>query len=161
MAWKAPIYLIAAGLGVEVEEVRGSLDRRAHRQGHRGRVRNHPGGHVRCGVHPRRGVVNGREAIVIEHIIRMARDVAPDWPTSEFDATYRVDIEGDPDIHCALNARRGRGPRRGSRGDGGHRDAGRQRDPVRGRRARGSAQLARHADDVAAARIRLMPVRVS
>jgi 2,4-diaminopentanoate dehydrogenase len=48
------------------------------------------------------GVVNGREAIVIEHVIRMARDVAPDWPTSECDATYRVDIEGDPDIHCVL-----------------------------------------------------------
>jgi len=47
--------------------------------------------------------VNGREAIVIEHIIRMARDVAPDWLASEFDATYRVDIEGDPDIHCAMN----------------------------------------------------------
>ena len=48
------------------------------------------------------GVVDGREAIVVEHIIRMARDVGPDWPTSEFDATYRVDIEGDPDIHCAM-----------------------------------------------------------
>jgi hypothetical protein len=33
----------------------------------------------------------------------MARDVAPDWATSEFDATYRVDISGDPDIHCAMN----------------------------------------------------------
>ena len=49
------------------------------------------------------GVVNGREAIVVEHIIRMARDVAPDWLASEFDATYRVDIQGDPDIHCAMN----------------------------------------------------------
>jgi 2,4-diaminopentanoate dehydrogenase len=49
------------------------------------------------------GVVNGQEAIVIEHIIRMARDVAPDWLTSEFDATYRVDIEGDPQIRCAMN----------------------------------------------------------
>jgi hypothetical protein len=47
-------------------------------------------------------VVNGREAIVIEHIIRMARDVAPDWPTSDCDATYRVDVEGDPDIHCEM-----------------------------------------------------------
>jgi hypothetical protein len=47
-------------------------------------------------------VVNTREAIVIEHIIRMSRDVAPNWPTSKFDATYRVDIEGDPDIHCEL-----------------------------------------------------------
>ncbi|OMC31144.1 hypothetical protein A5738_18145 [Mycobacterium colombiense] len=47
-------------------------------------------------------MVNGREAIVIEHVIRMARDVAPDWPTSDCDATYRVDIEGDPDIHCEM-----------------------------------------------------------
>ena len=31
MAWKAPIYLMASGLGVEVEEVRGTLDRRADR----------------------------------------------------------------------------------------------------------------------------------
>ncbi len=48
-------------------------------------------------------MVNGREAIVVEHIIRMARDVAPDWPASEFDASYHVDIAGDPDIHCAMN----------------------------------------------------------
>ena len=32
----------------------------------------------------------------------MARDVAPGWPASDCDATYRVDIEGDPDIHCEL-----------------------------------------------------------
>jgi len=102
LAWKAPIHLIAQGLGVEVEEVRGTLDRRLTDRdievafgtieaGTCGAVRTHAA-----------GVVNGREAIVIEHIIRMARDVAPDWPTSEFDATYGVDIEGDPDVHCAM-----------------------------------------------------------
>ncbi len=26
------------------------------------------------------GVVDGREAIVIEHVTRLAHDVAPDWP---------------------------------------------------------------------------------
>src|SRR6202012_5902377 len=46
------------------------------------------------------GVVGGREAIVMEHIIRMARDVAPNWPRCQADATYRVDIGGDPDIRC-------------------------------------------------------------
>jgi 2,4-diaminopentanoate dehydrogenase len=103
MAWKAPIYLIAAGLGVEVEEVHGSLDRRTT-----DRDIDVAFGTIKagtCGAVSTRaaGVVNGREAIVIEHIIRMAREVAPDWLTSEFDATYRVDIEGDPDIHCAMN----------------------------------------------------------
>ena len=102
------------------------------------------------------GVVNGREAIVIEHIIRMARDVAPDWLASEFDATYRVDIEGEPDIHCAMNL-----------GDAEGHGAGRaamaatamrvvNAIPYRDRRARRPAELARPAEHVAAARIRLI-----
>ncbi|MGZ5364187.1 MAG: NAD(P)H-dependent amine dehydrogenase family protein [Mycobacterium sp.] len=103
MAWRAPIHLIAAGLGVEVEEVRGTLDRRLTDRDIEvafGKIKAGT-----CGAVSTRaaGVVNGREAIVVEHIIRMARDVAPDWLASEFDATYRVDIEGDPDIHCAMN----------------------------------------------------------
>ena len=102
IAWKAPIYLMAEGLGVEVEQIRGSLDRELT---HRdidvafGTIKAGTCGAVRTRA---AGVVNGAEAIVIEHIIRMARDVAPDWPTSDSDATYRVDIEGDPDIHCVL-----------------------------------------------------------
>ena len=103
MAWAAPIHLMAAGLGVEVEEVRGSLDRRLTDRDIEVAFGTIKAG--TCGAVATRaaGVVNGREAIVIEHIIRMARDVAPDWLASEFDATYRVDIEGEPDIHCAMN----------------------------------------------------------
>ena len=102
MAWKAPIYLIANGLGVEVDEVRGSLDRQLSASDIEvafGTIQAGTCGAVRTRA---AGVVNGREAIVIEHVIRMARDVAPDWPHSESDATYRVDIVGDPDIHCEL-----------------------------------------------------------
>jgi 2,4-diaminopentanoate dehydrogenase len=102
MTWKAPLHMIAAGLGVEIEEVRGSLDRELTHRDIEVAFGTVPAG--TCGAVRTRaaGVVNGREAIVLEHIIRMARDVAPDWPTSECDATYRVDIEGDPDIHCAM-----------------------------------------------------------
>ncbi|OBJ12823.1 NAD(P)H-dependent amine dehydrogenase family protein, partial [Mycobacterium colombiense] len=102
MAWKAPIHLMAEGLGVEVEEIRGSLDRELTDRDIEvafGTVKAGTCGAVRTRA---AGVVNGREAIVIEHVIRMARDVAPDWPTSDCDATYRVDIEGDPDIHCEM-----------------------------------------------------------
>lgn len=103
MAWRAPIHLMAAGLGVEVEEVRGTLDRRLTDRDIEVAFGTIKAG--TCGAVSTRaaGVVNGREAIVVEHIIRMVRDVAPDWPTSEFGATYRVDIDGDPDIHCAMN----------------------------------------------------------
>jgi 2,4-diaminopentanoate dehydrogenase len=102
LAWKAPIHLIAQGLGVEVEDVRGSLDRRLTDHDIKvafGTIKAGTCGAVRTRA---AGFVNGREAIVIDHIIRMARDVAPDWLSSDFDATYRVDIEGDPDIHCEM-----------------------------------------------------------
>ncbi len=102
MAWKAPLYLIASGLQVEIEEVRGTLDRQLTDRDIEVAFGTIPAG--TCGAVRTRAaaVVNGQEAIVIEHVIRMARDVAPDWPSSENDATYRVDIDGDPDVHCVL-----------------------------------------------------------
>lgn len=48
------------------------------------------------------GVVDGRDAIVIEHVNRMARDLAPDWPNAERDGVYRIVIEGDPELRCEL-----------------------------------------------------------
>ncbi|MGH3676789.1 MAG: dihydrodipicolinate reductase, partial [Mycobacterium sp.] len=102
MAWKAPVHLIAAGLGVEVDEVRGSLDRRLTDRDIDvafGTIKAGTCGAVRTRA---AGVVGGHEAIALEHVIRMARDVAPDWLSSECDATYLVDIEGDPDIHCSM-----------------------------------------------------------
>lgn len=113
MAWKAPIYLIASGLRVEVDEVRGSLDRELTDRDIEvafGTIQAGTCGAVRTRA---AGVVNGREAIVIEHVIRMARDVAPTWPASEFDATYRVDIDGDPDVHCVMTLGEAQGRRAG------------------------------------------------
>lgn len=102
MAWSAPIHLMAEGLRVEVQEIRGSLDRRLTDRDIEVAFGTIKAG--TCGAVCTRaaGVVDGHEAIVVVHIIRMARDVAPDWLSSEFDATYRVDIEGDPEIHCSM-----------------------------------------------------------
>lgn len=102
LAWSAPLDLIASGLQVEIEGVRGTLDRRLTARDIDVAFGTVPAG--TCGAVRTRAaaVVDGREAIVIEHVIRMARDVAPDWPTSDSDATYRVDIDGDPDVHCVL-----------------------------------------------------------
>ena len=46
------------------------------------------------------GVVDGREAIVIDHITRLARHVGTDWPIGEADLTYRVQLEGKPNFDC-------------------------------------------------------------
>ncbi len=45
-----------------------------------------------------------REAIVIEHVTRLAHDVAPDWPRGIGDLSYRVVVTGQPDIDCSLAA---------------------------------------------------------
>ena len=47
------------------------------------------------------GVVNGHPVITIEHINRMAPDLAPEWASAPH-GTYRIVIEGEPHIHCDL-----------------------------------------------------------
>ena len=101
-SWRAPIHMIAEGLGWKVDEIRGDVDRRLTQ-----RAIDVAFGRIEagtCGAVKTRaiGMVGGREAIIVEHIIRMSRDVAPDWPTSQFDATYGVEISGDPDIRCTM-----------------------------------------------------------
>jgi 2,4-diaminopentanoate dehydrogenase len=112
-SWTGPIHLIAAGLGVEVEQVHGTLDR----------FLTDRELHVACGTIPAgtvgavctraTGVVHGRDTIVIEHLIRMARDVAPEWPSSDSDATYQIEIDGDPDIRCTMTLGAQQGHRAG------------------------------------------------
>ena len=102
MAWNAPLRLIAEGLGVQIQEIRGSLDRALTDRDIEvafGTIEAGTCGAVRTRA---AGVVDGREAIVLVHSIRMSRAVAPDWPATLTDATYRVDIDGDPDVHCEM-----------------------------------------------------------
>lgn len=102
-AWQAPVQLIARGLGVELDEIRGRLDRALTERDIEVAFGTIPTGTVGAVRTVAIGVVDGREAIVIEHVIRMARGVAPEWPKSDHDATYLVSIEGDPDIDVRLS----------------------------------------------------------
>lgn len=49
------------------------------------------------------GIINGREAIVIEHVNRMAQNVAMDWPWTSRVGQIRVTIEGDPNLQVDMN----------------------------------------------------------
>ncbi len=97
-----PISLIARGLGVELDEIRGRFERELTQRDLDVAFGTVPAGTVGAVRTIASGVVDGREAIVVDHVIRMARDVAPHWPSSGNDATYTVRIEGDPDIECTL-----------------------------------------------------------
>jgi hypothetical protein len=102
MVWRAPIELVARGLNVELDEVRGRLDREVTDRDIDVAFGTIPAGTVGAVRTTASGVVDGREAIVVDHVIRMARDVAPTWPSSDNDATYLVTIEGDPNVECRL-----------------------------------------------------------
>ncbi|MBL7497391.1 NAD(P)H-dependent amine dehydrogenase family protein [Frankia nepalensis] len=51
-----------------------------------------------------RGVLDGQPLVILEHVNRMAGDVAPAWPhgTAGDTLTYRVEIVGSPTMRCEL-----------------------------------------------------------
>lgn len=98
--FQGQVRYIADGLGVEVDEVRETYDRRPTEQPIEtafGTVEPGTCGAIRFQAI---GVVGGREAIVIDHITRLARHVGTDWPMGEADLAYRITLEGKPNLDC-------------------------------------------------------------
>lgn len=101
--WSGGIRLMADALGVEIQEWRETVERAETTRTLEvacGTIEAGTCGAVRIRAI---GVVDGREAIVIEHVNRMARDVAPHWPIGDHEVTYRVEIEGEPNIHMEMS----------------------------------------------------------
>jgi hypothetical protein len=102
MAWGAVVRVIAAALGVEVEEIRETHDKRAADGAF-----TIPAGPVPAGTMAGlrfevQGIVHGEPKIVLEHVTRLRDDVAPDWPRLAQHGGYRVEIKGEPSLLCEL-----------------------------------------------------------
>ena len=100
--WGPVVRMVAHGLGAELEEVCETYEREITPRAldvASGTIEEGTVGAVRLQTI---GVVGGRDAIVVEHINRMAPDLAPQWATAERDGTYRVVVEGDPTMTCEL-----------------------------------------------------------
>lgn len=101
-AWGPPVQYVAAALGVALDEIRETYERQPTPRDLTvacGLIEAGTCGAVRM---ESIGMVGGRDAIIIEHVNRMAPDLAPDWPTAARDGTYRVTIEGSPNVQCEL-----------------------------------------------------------
>ena len=102
--WAAQFKLIGDALGVEVQEVQEVFDRAATDETldvAMGTVEAGTCGAIRMKAI---GVVEGREAIIVEYVTRLAHSVAPDRPTGIGDLSYRVMVTGAPDIDRTLAA---------------------------------------------------------
>ncbi|WP_405182204.1 dihydrodipicolinate reductase [Nocardia sp. NBC_01377] len=106
MVWGGQIRLMARALGVELDDIRETLDRRALDTtvdtAHMGAFDAGTQGAVRFEV---QGVIDGQPRIVIEHVTRIHPTCARDWPTPpDGDGAHRVIIEGRPRIEVSVEA---------------------------------------------------------
>ena len=96
-AWGTAIRQLAAGLGIEVDEITQSIQREPAPEDFDiavGRVAKGTQAVLQFEI---RGMVNGYPAIVVEHITRLRPDLRPDLPRpASGDGSYRVEITGEP-----------------------------------------------------------------
>jgi hypothetical protein len=106
MIWGGQLRLIARGLGIELDEIREHVERRALEE----TVSNAMGvfekgtqGGLRFEI---QGIVDDREVVVVEHITRIDAAVAPDWPSPADGGAgaHKVVIEGRPRIEVTVEA---------------------------------------------------------
>jgi hypothetical protein len=110
IAWGAAIRQLAAGLGIEVDEITESYEREPAPEAFDIAAGHIPEGGLAALRFDIRGMVNGRPAIVVEHSTRLRPDLRPDWPQpAQPGGSYRVEIIGEPSyaVDICLSSRRG------------------------------------------------------
>jgi 4-hydroxy-tetrahydrodipicolinate reductase len=100
LAWGGTVRLLARGLGVELDEIRESHERRPAEHDivlSYGKIAKGTMAALRFEV---QGIVDGVPAIVVEHVTRMTDEIAPDWPHGK---GYKIIIEGEPQLTVSLD----------------------------------------------------------
>jgi 2,4-diaminopentanoate dehydrogenase len=97
IAWGTAIRQLAAGLGIEVDQIRDSVEQEPAPEDFDVAV-----GHIKKGTVAAlrfqiEGLVDGHPAIVVEHVTRLRADLRPDWAQPAHPGgSYRVEITGEP-----------------------------------------------------------------
>jgi hypothetical protein len=102
LAWGGVVGSIAEALGVQVDEIKEVSERQPAPERF-----SIPAGTVEKGTTAAlrfevQGIVDGRAAIVVEHVTRLRDDLAPEWPQPAAGGCYRIVIDGYPRMQCDL-----------------------------------------------------------
>ena len=115
LAWRCVVDVIAAGLGVQLDEVREQVIEKVPAP----ETFEVPSGTVEKGTMAGlrfeiQGIVGGEPKIVVEHVTRLRPDIATHWPQPPGKGGYKVRIEGSPSLTATIELE----------GDGGDENAG-------------------------------------
>jgi 2,4-diaminopentanoate dehydrogenase len=109
-AWGSVVRQLAAGLGIELDEVTETYIREPAPEDFdiaSGRIAKGMAAALRFEV---RGMKDGNVAVVLEHVTRTRNDLHPDWPQpAQEGGSYRVEITGEPSyaVDLCLSSRKG------------------------------------------------------
>jgi 2,4-diaminopentanoate dehydrogenase len=110
LAWGSVVRQLAAGLGVELDEVTETHVREPAPEDF-----DIASGHIAKGTTAAirfevRGMKNGNPAVVLEHVTRLRDDLCPDWPQpAQEGGSYRIELIGEPSyaLDLCLSSRKG------------------------------------------------------
>ncbi|MDP7725363.1 diacylglycerol kinase [Mycobacterium sp. TY814] len=110
LAWGSVVRQLAAGLGISLDEVTEKYQRVPAPEAFDIASGYVPEGSAAALRFEVLGMVDGRPAVVLEHITRLREDLCPDWPQpAQPGGSYRVEITGEPSyaMDICLSSRRG------------------------------------------------------
>jgi hypothetical protein len=97
LAWATAIRQLAAGLGVEIDDIVESYEREPAAEAFDIAAGHIPAGGTAAVRFSIAGVRDGVPVVTVEHVTRLQEGQRPDWPTpAQPGGSYRVEIDGEP-----------------------------------------------------------------
>lgn len=110
LAWGSVVRQLAAGLGISLDKVTENFVRVPAPEAFDIASGHIPEGSAAALRFEVQGLVDGRPAVVLEHVTRLREDLCPDWPQpAQPGGSYRVEVTGEPSyaMDICLSSRRG------------------------------------------------------
>src|ERR1700742_1966927 len=97
LAWGSVVRQLAAGLGVELDQVTERQERVPAPEDFDIASGHIPKGSAAALRFEVQGLVDGHPVVVLEHVTRLREDLCPDWPQpAQPGGCYRIEITGEP-----------------------------------------------------------------